>query len=168
MKHLYLLRHGKSSWEDAGLTDHDRPLNARGRHAAKLVAEHLRRELTPIDLVLCSSARRTRQTLEGIARALGDDVPVEVEHELYGAHCDDLLGRLRRVPTATQSVMLVGHNPAIQELTLSLAQGGEKLARVQRKYPTGALATLTFERDWHELQPQDAELVAFVTPKDLG
>ena len=72
------------------------------------------------------------------------------------------------MPTATQSVMLVGHNPAIQEITLSLAQGGEKLARVQRKYPTGALATLTFERDWHELQPQDAELVAFVTPKDLG
>jgi phosphohistidine phosphatase len=168
MKYLYLLRHGKSSWEDAGLPDHDRPLAPRGRHAAKLVAEHLRRELTPIDLVLCSSARRTCQTLEGIARAIGDDVPVQVERELYSAHGDDLLGRLRRVPTATQSVMVVGHNPAIQELTLGLAQGGEELSRVKRKFPTGALATLTFERDWHQLQPQDAELVAFVTPRDLG
>jgi phosphohistidine phosphatase len=165
MKRLYLLRHAKSSWQDPGLPDQDRPLASRGRRATKLVAEHLRRERIAPSLVLCSPARRTRETLEGIATGLGEDRSVRVERELYGASENDLLERLRAIPDEVQAVMLIGHNPAIQELALGLARSGGKLARIERKYPTGALATLTFTGSWRELET--AKLVDFVRPKDL-
>lgn len=168
MKRLYLLRHAKSSWDEPRLEDHERPLAPRGRRASKLLAEHLRRERIAPALVLCSSARRARETLEGLAPALAGEAPVRVERELYGASAGDLLGRLRATPDAVESVMLIGHNPAIQALALSLAAGGEGLARLERKYPTGALATLAFRGHWGELGPGVAELVGFVRPKALG
>jgi phosphohistidine phosphatase len=168
MTHLYLLRHTKSSWDDSDLADHDRPLAPRGRRATKLLAAHLHREGIAPELLLCSSARRARETLEGIAPALGDDVSVQVERELYGASDRDLLERLHSIPDHTQSAMLIGHNPAIQELALSLAGSGEELPRMERKYPTGALATLTFSGSWRELEPRDATLAAFVRPRDLS
>ncbi len=168
MKSLYLLRHAKSSWEDPGLADRDRPLAPRGRRSAKLVAEHLRRERIAPVFVLCSSARRARETLEGIASALGDEVSVQVERELYGASDGDLLERFRAIPDTVQSVMLIGHNPAIQLLVLSLTGSGGELARVEQKYPTGALATLMFKGSWRKLGPDAAELVGFVRPRDLG
>jgi phosphohistidine phosphatase len=161
-KRLLLLRHAKSSWDETGLADHDRPLAPRGRQAAKLMAGHLRDGISP-SLVLCSSARRTRDTL----RLLGLGGEVRIERELYGASEDELLDRLRRVPDTVESVMLVAHNPAIQELALRLAGGGAKLADVQRKFPTGALATLTFADRWRELRPGCAELAGFVTPKEI-
>jgi phosphohistidine phosphatase len=165
MKRLYLLRHAKSSWEDRGLEDHDRPLSPRGRRTTKLVAKYLGRERIAPALVLCSPARRTRETLDGIVAALGDDVSVRVEPELYGASDRVLLERLRAIPDAVPSAMLIGHNPAIQALALSLASSGGELASVERKYPTGALATLTFGGSWRELET--AELVGFVRPRDL-
>jgi phosphohistidine phosphatase len=164
-KRLFLLRHAKSSWDAPGLADHDRPLAARGRKAAKTMARHIRREGIRPALVLCSSAVRARETLDGVAPP-GE---VQVEPELYGASWDELLDRLRRVPDGVASAMLIGHNPAIQSLAVRLADGDEKdLARVERKFPTGALATLTFSCDWNELRPGSAELVAFVRPKQLG
>jgi phosphohistidine phosphatase len=162
-KFLYLLRHAKSSWDDAGLADRDRPLAPRGRRAVKVMAKHLRDEKISPSLVLCSSARRTRETLDGIAPS-GD---VQIEDELYGASEADLLERLQRVPDAVDSVMLIGHNPAMQELALRLAGGGERRGDLERKFPTGALATLTVPDQWPELRPGSAELVAFVTPKEL-
>jgi phosphohistidine phosphatase len=92
---------------------------------------------------------------------------VQIEDELYGASETDLLGRLQRVPDAVESVMLIGHNPAMQELALSLAAGGDRRGDVESKFPTGALATLTVPDDWDELRAGSAELVAFVTPKEL-
>ena len=168
VRRLYLLRHAKSSWEDPGRADHDRPLAARGRRATKLVAEHLRRERIAPALVLCSPARRARETLEGISSALGDEIQVRVEPELYGASDDTLLERLRAIPDTVQSAMLIGHNPAIQALALSLAGRGDELASAERKFPTGALATLTLGCAWRELEPGAAELVGFVRPKDLA
>jgi phosphohistidine phosphatase len=163
VKRLLLLRHAKSSWDEAGLADRDRPLAPRGRRAVELIARHLRDEKISPALVLCSPARRTRETLEGVEPG-GD---VKIEDELYGASEADLLERLRDVPEATESVMLIGHNPAIQELALSLAGGGERRSDVERKFPTGALATLTVPDSWRELAPGSAELVEFVRPKDL-
>jgi phosphohistidine phosphatase len=163
LKHLFLLRHAKSSWEDQDLPDHDRPLASRGRKAAKRVAKHLRDEGISPSLVLCSSARRTRETLERVEPG-GD---VRVERELYGASASELLERLRRVPDETQSVMLIGHNPAVQELALELAGDGDRLADVERKFPTCALATLSLRGTWGELEAGAAVLVAFVRPKDL-
>jgi phosphohistidine phosphatase len=168
MKRLLLLRHAKSSWDDPELSDHDRPLAPRGRRAAKAIAGHLRRERVAPGLVLCSPARRTRETLERIAPALGKSTPVLIEEELYGASGARLLGRLRAVDDGVESVMLIGHNPAIEQLALSLAGGGDKLADVQAKYPTGALATLEFEGRWSELRPGVATLTGFVTPKQLA
>jgi phosphohistidine phosphatase len=164
---LYLLRHAKSSWDDPALSDHDRPLAPRGREAADLIAEHLRRERISASLVLCSSARRARETFEGIAPALDGDVEVLVEPGLYGAPERELLDRLRAVPGSVDSAMLIGHNPAIQDLALELAGSGDELEPLAFKYPTGALATLALEGDWRELGAGDAELRAFVRPKDL-
>ena len=120
MKRLFLLRHAKSSWDDADLADRDRPLAPRGRRAAGAIARHLRDEEISPSLVLCSPARRTRETLEAVDPS-GD---VRIEDELYGASEAELLERLRRVPEAIESVMLIGHNPAIQELALGLASRG--------------------------------------------
>jgi phosphohistidine phosphatase len=163
VKRLFLLRHAKSSWDDAGLADRDRPLAPRGRRATEVMARHLRDEKISPALVLCSSARRTRDSLEGV----GPSGEVRIEDELYGATEAELLERLRRVPDAVESVMLIGHNPAIQELALGLASGGARLEDLERKFPTAALATLTVPGTWRELGSGSAELVAFVTPKEL-
>ena len=166
MKRLFLLRHAKSSWDDPGLDDHERRLAPRGRRASKLIAEHLRRERIAPSLVLCSSASRTRETLERVIPA-PDRSDVSFEDRLYQASSGSLLQRLREVPPHVDSVMLVGHQPAIQELALELAGDGVDLARMTAKFPTGALATLHFDGDWSELRPGSAELVAFVKPKEL-
>jgi phosphohistidine phosphatase len=164
---LYLLRHAKSSWDDAALADRDRPLAPRGQKAAKLMAEHLRRDGIAPGLVLCSVARRTRETLEAIEPALGGP-EIEVERDLYGASAGELLERLQAVPDGVESVMLIGHNPSIQTLALNLAGRGDDLDAIGLKYPTGALATLTFEGSWQELDRGGAELAGFVRPRDLG
>ena len=168
MKQLFLLRHAKSSWDDSELVDHDRPLAPRGRRAAKLVAEHLGREGIIPELVLCSSARRTRETLERIAQTFGEGIPVQIERELYAASERRLLERLRAVEDSVESLLLIGHNPGVEQLALTLACSGTKLAALRRKYPTGALATLEFSGRWADLQPGRAELTDFVTPKQLA
>ncbi len=117
-------------------------------------------------LVLCSSARRTRETLDRVGAALGP-AEVFIERDLYGASSEDLLERLREVPDETESVLLVGHQPAIQELALRLAVEGPDVGALRGKFPTAALATLTFEGDWSELGEHTAELAAYVKPKQL-
>ena len=167
MKRLYLLRHAKSSWDDPTLSDSDRPLAPRGRRAAKVMAEHLRREGISPELALCSPSRRTRETLERIAPSLGKNAEVRIEPELYAGSAATLLEQLHGVPDEVDSVLLVGHNPAIQELALSLARRGSESERVREKFPTAALATLELDASWRELAPGSAELIAFVKPKEL-
>ena len=164
MKQLFLLRHAKSSWDEPDLADRDRPLAPRGRRAAGLMADHLRREQIQPSLVLCSSATRARETMELVAPG-GE---VSIEPALYGASADGLLERLQRVPDTFEATMLIGHEPAIRILALMLAGAGSDVARIEGKFPTGALATFTFPDDWSALQPGGAELVAFVRPKELG
>jgi phosphohistidine phosphatase len=168
IKHLFLLRHAKSSWDDPTLADHDRPLAPRGRRAARVIAEHLRRKGIAPELVLCSPSRRTRQTLTRIAPGLGENADVQIDSELYTASAAELLEVLREVPDEVQSVMLIGHNPGIQDLALSLARGGSEVVRVRSKFPTAALATLELDGSWRELAPGSAELVSLVKPKDLS
>ncbi len=120
-KHLYVLRHAKSSWEDPGLADHERPLAPRGHRAVQALAEHLERNGIRPDLVLCSTSRRTLETLEGVSPT-GERL---IEPELYGATGTDLLERLRRVPDHVDAVMVIGHNPAMQTLVLRLADQGQ-------------------------------------------
>ena len=168
MKRLYLLRHGKSSWKDTGPRDHDRPLAIRGRRAAEAIARHVRDYDLEPELVLCSTARRARETLDRIQPALGAPT-VELEDDLYAASADALLQRLRRVPDTLASVMLIGHNPGLQELALDLARPAPAVSELARKFPTAALATLEFRAStWQELDHETGEIVALVRPRDLG
>jgi phosphohistidine phosphatase len=116
--------------------------------------------------VLCSSALRTRETLELVQPGLGP-AEVLVERGLYGASSGELLRRLREVPREVDSVMLIGHQPAIQELALDLAAEGSEIERLSAKFPTAALATLSFAGEWSELGEEGAELIAYVKPKQL-
>jgi phosphohistidine phosphatase len=147
-RRLYLLRHAKSSWDDSELADHDRPLAPRGIRAAAAIAGYLREHEIQPALVLCSTARRTRETYE----RLGLDGPVRYEPRIYGASAAELRELVRALPDELESVMLIGHNPAIEELS------GEP------KFPTGALAVLELD-DW---SASGATLVAFVRPRDLA
>jgi phosphohistidine phosphatase len=160
-RHLLLLRHAKSSWDDPSLADHDRPLAPRGRRAAKRIRAYVRREHISVAVVLCSSARRARETLDRVAPP-GE---ILIERELYGATSAELLERLHRVPDVVSAVMLIGHEPAIRDLAVLLIGRGSELA--DRKFPTAALATLTFSGPWSTLAPDHAELAAFVTPREL-
>ncbi len=152
MKRLYVLRHAKSSWDEPGLADHDRPLSGRGRRAADAIGRHLRAEGIEPELVLCSSAARTRETLARIG------FPGRVERELYGASAGELIARLRDVPASVESVLVIGHNPGMHDLALALT--GEPAD----KYPTGALATIELD-DW---TAASGRMIAFVRPRELA
>src|SRR5262245_8808065 len=142
-RRLHLLRHAKSSWDDAWLSDHERPLAPRGERAGRAMAKHMGAEGTAPELVLCSDAVRATQTLDLIREALGES-RIEVEAELYGASAGDLLGRVQQVDDGTSSVMLIGHNPGMHDVALQLAGGGRRLDDLRVEYPTCALVTLEF------------------------
>ena len=163
-KRLVLVRHAKSSWRDPDLADHDRPLNGRGRDAADRVGRHWRDSGLRPDLVLCSSATRTRQTLE---RLQFDDAPVLIEDRLYGAGTTALLDRVRAVPTEVQTLVVVAHNPGIEQLAHLLAEPDDQLAAAA-KFPTAAVADLEFAIDtWAQVAPSRGRVRAFVLPRDL-
>jgi phosphohistidine phosphatase len=164
---VYLLRHAKSDWSDQTLPDHARPLAPRGRRDAKRIAKHLRQCGIEPTLVLCSSAERTRETLELIRPALGA-APAQIEDGLYAASCDELLKRLRALPEPSASALVIGHNPGLQDLALLLTAPTRKRRRLEAKFPTAALATLAVPHaTWRELARGDATLTTFVVPKEL-
>jgi phosphohistidine phosphatase len=165
---LYLLRHAKSSWAAEDVPDRERPLAPRGRSATGLVGAYLRRQGIEPDLVLCSPALRARQTLELIETSLGEHADAQVEDGLYGASAEQLLGRVRQLPDSSSSVMLVGHNPGLQDLALLLAHDGEELERLRQKFPTGALAAIVLPiAGWARARAGAGRLVRFVEPRRL-
>ena len=166
MHTLYLLRHAKSSWDDPTLADHERPLAARGRRDSKRIAKHLRRLGIEPELVLCSPATRTRETLEVLRPAIGTST-VMFEEELYLASSNRLIARIHLVPDSVASVLLIGHNPGLHELALALVAAGDDMERLEEKFPTAALATLAFGDAWSRLARADATLTAYVVPKQL-
>jgi phosphohistidine phosphatase len=175
MRQLLLLRHAKSSWDDPGLSDHARPLNARGRRNAVAMAQAIRDLGLAPDVVLVSSARRTLQTLEAL-RPLEAGTLVEPMDRLYLADWRTLLGLIQDAPETARSLLLIGHNPGLHELALTL-MGGETAAaretsaassrRLAEGYPTGALAEFAIASPWRNLQPGGARLVRFLAPRDL-
>ena len=117
VKTLLLLRHAKSAWSDPRLDDHDRPLNGRGERAAKAMADHIAREGPRPDLILCSTAMRTRQTLAPLVKRLGAPAPpISLENGLYLASEDVLLAHIRGVADGVPTVLLIGHNDGIGQL----------------------------------------------------
>jgi phosphohistidine phosphatase len=176
MKELLLLRHAKSSWATPGQPDFERPLNKRGRRAAAAMARYFTDKGLSPRLVLASDARRTRETLDLIREALGA-VTIHLEPRLYLADPPTLLDALRKVGDEVPSVLVIAHNPGLQELALELAEAAGKpaadtAARVEEKFPTAALIRfrLKIER-WRELSMDRlggaVKLLGYTIPAEL-
>jgi phosphohistidine phosphatase len=165
---LWLLRHAKSSWDQPGLDDRERVLAPRGEHDADRIGVYLAAAGMRPALVLCSPAVRTRQTLARVLAAMGGEPDVRFEPSLYAFTNSGLLEVVRAAPGDVSPLVVVGHNPAIQELARSLAARGEGLGDLARKYPTGALAEIRLTAgSWRDVREGSGELVRFVRPRDL-
>jgi len=175
---LVLFRHAKSAWPD--VADHDRPLARRGIRAAPVMGRWLREAGLLPGQVLCSTARRARETWQFAQPGLAATPPVTFDARIYEAAAADLLAVIAEVPAATGTLLLIGHNPAIEDLALMLATapGGGRgsapgdaapgdLERMLAKFPTAAIAVLEFHGTWPGLARGRARLTAFVTPRDL-
>ena len=169
MKRLSLLRHAKSSMKENG-EDHERPLSRRGRDAARRVGRDLPTLTGPLDLVLCSSALRTRETLDLVLTEFSARPHILIEDELYLADRDKLMKRLRRLDEGVAGVLLIGHNPGLHELAIALADQSSANfhALAAGKFPTAACASFDIPSHWSVLAYSRNELIGYVTPKSLG
>ncbi|MHA1151055.1 MAG: SixA phosphatase family protein [Alphaproteobacteria bacterium] len=171
MKTLCLLRHGQAE-RRIDLQDFDRPLSAGGVEAAGGIAATLRGAGLLPDLVLCSGAKRARQTWRTVAAQLSDEetdgLTLELREDLYLASEARLLGALRKLPDAATSVLVIGHNPGLHRLARELAGSGsqaEAQARLRRGFPAAGLAALAFDAlRWADLAPGRARLTGFFDP----
>jgi len=170
MRRVILLRHAKSSWDDPSLIDQDRPLARRGRKDAPRMGKFLRRAGLIPDAVLCSSARRARDTWSLVAEKLDQAPEPAIEEGLLMAAPRRLLARLRRLDDAFETVLMVGHNPGLEALAAGLAGSGKTglLATLKTKFPTATVAVIDLPVDhWKDVAFGMGELVAFVRPGDL-
>jgi phosphohistidine phosphatase len=170
MRRLILFRHAKAESPD-GIADVERPLAERGRADAARIGAYLADQGLRPDAAVVSTARRTRETWEFAAAALRSPPPVAFNEQLYNARAETLLQVLRETPRATRSLLLIGHNPGMEELARALAASEEKDARrsLAQKFPTGGLAVIDFPSDaWSEIKPGAGRLVQYVTPKILA
>lgn len=162
MHTLLLMRHAKSSWDDASQRDHDRPLTERGHRAAHEIGALLARESAVPDLILSSTAVRTRETVAGVLAGLGVPVETRFVSELYHAGPADCLAVAATAPEDCRVLLVVAHNPGLEQLVATLA-------RREERFPTAALAR--FELDigaWAEVESAlRARLVALWRPKEL-
>ncbi|MET2827536.1 SixA phosphatase family protein [Mesorhizobium shangrilense] len=170
-RQLLLLRHAKSSWDDPDLTDFDRPLSARGLKTAPLIGRELARRGWLPDMALVSPALRTRDTWRLVAAQFPAKVPTEFFRALYDASAGDILDLVRQVDNATATMLVVGHNPGLEEFARLLSGPGSKASALQtlaEKFPTAAIARFVVKGDWATLAPGSAELTHCLRPKDLG
>lgn len=170
MTTLIVLRHGKAAPAGAG-GDHHRPLEERGKQAAARAGARLKEMGVKPDIVLVSSALRTRETYQAVAPAAGLVDPT-IEDELYLASTQVLLRRLKKIPPRTRCVMIIGHNPGLAELVVRTADpaesDGNALEKAGRRFPTASCAVMTVLTPWGEIQDGDCALMSFFTPEDLG
>ncbi len=167
---LSLLRHAKSSWADPSQDDFDRPLNERGDEAAPRMGAFMARNRIAPDLILCSAAIRTRQTLAHVLPHLPAKTEVGYEESLYLATAIELLALVRKTKAAVSHLMLVGHDPGMHDLATRLAGSGDPalLSALAAKFPTSGLAVLAFDaRAWSGVELGAGRLVLFMTPKRL-
>ncbi len=162
MKSLLILRHGKSSWKDTDLDDHDRPLNKRGKRDAPRMGQLLREEQLLPDLIVCSSAKRTWRTAELVAEAAGYRGETRITGEAYEASVPKLLALIQSFPDSAQRVLLIGHNPGLEELL-------EQLTGEYHPLSTAALAQLHIPREgWCEINSDTrADLQHLWQPREL-
>ncbi len=168
-KTVLLLRHAKSSRDDPEMADFDRPLAPRGRRDAPRMGKWMEAAGIRPDLVLCSDARRARETWTALSGSLRWVGPVLFERGLYMASAKALCRRLQRLTGTVGSVLVIGHNPGIEEAAQVLCEGsGEAFERLRGKFPTAALARLEVGiDDWGRLQPGTGRLAVFITPGEI-
>jgi len=167
---LSLLRHAKSSWKNPSLPDRERPLAARGITDAPLMGRAITERGIDPELVLCSSARRTVDTLSLVLPELKVEPSVVYEDALYHASAAEMLHRLRDVQPGANRVMMVGHNPDIQRLALDLIGSGPKHMRnhLMEKYPTAGLVVINFTAGlWSSVDINSGALDQFLVPREL-
>ena len=165
MRTLYLLRHAKAR-RDRDVSDRERELHRKGLRQGAALAAYLARQGKPVDRVLCSPSRRTRDTLALVLPALPKRPEVDFPDALYLAPPETLLGLVRETEAAIGALMLVGHNDGIHQFALQLADSGE-LTRLAG-FPTGALAEFAFDvEDWRSLRPRSGQLLACIDPDRL-
>ncbi|MDO6965013.1 SixA phosphatase family protein [Rhizobium alvei] len=170
MRRLLLLRHGKSVWPDF-VDDHDRPLAPRGEKASRIIGAYLGRLDPRPDGVIVSTAKRTMATWEEVRPYLAANLDSTETSAIYEASAEDLMAELRKVGDEVQTLLVIGHNPGLQALALTLIgeDHSDAAARLATKFPTAALAMIDLAIDhWSDLHPETGRLYAFVTPKTLN
>ncbi len=171
MKKLTLLRHAKSSWDDTVSRDFDRPLNDKGKKASKAIGTFIKRQELDFDLVLASPAVRVIETLEFVEEASGGSYEPEWERKIYLASSVTLMDVLRGVDGDYDHILMVGHNPGLEDLVFDLVpDDGSSKARdmVEEKYPTAALAEMSLDiESWSEIADNCGTLNRFTRPRDL-
>ena len=170
MKTLTLLRHAKSTWDDPVARDFDRPLNPRGRRAAKTVGREMRAQGLAFDEVVASPAVRVVETLEDVAAGYGSSLEPRFEERVYLASTDVLLELIHETKDNVERLLIVGHNPGLERLVLDLTRdsGDSKRADAAEKYPTATLAEISFSVDrWKDVAAGTGTLVRFIRPRDL-
>lgn len=160
-KRLILLRHAKSSWDDPALDDFDRPLNSRGKKTAPLIGEVLKEKEVKPDLVLCSPAKRTKQTAKLVLESAKLSVPVTFEDGIYEASTNELIDILKNQDSSLETIMMIGHNPGLMDLIAELTGAYEH-------FPTAALANIDLSIDkWNGIKGGAGALKWIVRPKEL-
>ena len=168
MKTLTLIRHAKSEWDDPEQRDFDRPLNPRGRRAARTVGEWLRGHGLRVDAAVASPAARVRQTVAELADAWGHELEPVWDARIYLASAATLMEVVSEADDAAASLLLVGHNPGLEDLVLRLAGAGDALDEVAEKFPTVSVAELSLPIDrWARLADGQGRLDRFTRPRDL-
>lgn len=171
MKTILLLRHAKSDWGDPELTDFERPLAKRGQKDAPLIGDAVKKfDLVP-HLIMSSPAWRAKETAELVAEACGYKKSIEWVEAFYTGGCDESLTTLKSLPDKVERVMVIGHNPTMEELAATLLSADmdqEWRDEWAIQFPTGGLACLDFDiLEWAMLEPGDAILRWFLIPKLL-
>ena len=168
MKRLNLLRHAKSSWDDPVERDFDRPLNARGRKAARTVGRELRAIGLAFDRTVASPAARVTQTLQDLEEGYGGSLQPEFDRRIYLASAAQLLEIVQETDAAINHLLLVGHNPGLEMLALLLSASDPLRFQLEEKYPTATIAqiVLPVER-WSDVAEGIGQLTHFIRPRDL-
>ncbi|MDO6416613.1 histidine phosphatase family protein [Sphingomonas sp. BIUV-7] len=169
MKKLTLLRHAKSGDDGLVARDIDRRLNAKGRRAARAIGRHLRDTASRFDAVVASPAVRVAETVEEVSAGYGRGLAPIWDRRIYLASASELIDLIRGQPAETGSLLLIGHNPGLEDLVLTLVPASDgKRGAVEEKYPTGSLAEIDLDiEDWADLAPATGGLARFVRPRDL-
>ena len=167
-RELLILRHAKSDWETNALTDYDRPLASRGKQDAPRIGAWLRAQRLVPDHIVSSPAKRARQTAKRVAKVVGlPTESIDWDDNVYAASAGSLLGALSRCPKKAQRVLLVGHNPGLEDLLRYLCGNRVPAPPDGKLLPTASLAQLEMPKDWGQLAPGCAKLLVLTRPADL-